>query len=232
MRTTSSTATEQAVQITSGAALLDADLVVPLGARGIVVFAHGSGSSRLSSRNRAVADELTQGAFATLLLDLLTSEEERIDRVTAHLRFDIPLLAERLVAATEWASTHTETRDLPIGYFGASTGAAAALVAATRTGEAVRAIVSRGGRPDLAGHSLRAVHAPTLLIVGGYDPVVLDLNREALSQLSGPKRLEIVPHASHLFEEPGALLRVAALARYWFAHYLPAHELPPPPTAL
>jgi pimeloyl-ACP methyl ester carboxylesterase len=231
MRTKASTMTEHAVQIRSGHAVLDADLVVPADARGLVLFAHGSGSSRLSSRNRAVAAELTQGGFATLLLDLLTAEEDEIDRVTAHLRFDIPLLAERLVAATEWAGSGAETRQLPIGYFGASTGAAAALVAAARVGDAVHAIVSRGGRPDLAGRALLAVHAPTLLIVGGYDPVVLDLNREALALLPGAKRLEIVPHASHLFEEPGALLRVASLARNWFAHYLPAHELPPPPTA-
>jgi pimeloyl-ACP methyl ester carboxylesterase len=225
-----STLTEHGVQIASGRALLDADLVVPRGAHGIVLFAHGSGSSRFSSRNRAVAEVLTQGGFATLLLDLLTSAEDEIDRVTAHLRFDIPLLAERLVAATEWARRGTETRELPIGYFGASTGAAAALVAATQVGDVVRAIVSRGGRPDLAGHSLRAVHAPTLLIVGGYDPVVLDLNREAFSLLPGQKRLEIVPHASHLFEEPGAMMRVASLARHWFAHYLVAHDPLPPPT--
>ena len=230
MSTRASTATERAVQLASGGALLDADLVVPTGARGIVLFAHGSGSSRFSSRNREVAEVLGQGGFATLLLDLLTSDEDRIDRVTAHLRFDIPLLADRLVTATEWASTSAETRDLPIGYFGASTGAAAALVAAAQVGDAVRAIVSRGGRPDLAGHALQAVRAPTLLIVGGYDPVVLDLNREAFSMLSGQKRLEIVPHASHLFEEPGALLRVASLARYWFAHYLIAHEPLAPPT--
>ena len=230
MPTNASTTTEHAVQIPSGGALLDADLVIPSGARGIVLFAHGSGSSRFSSRNRAVAEVLNQGGFATLLLDLLTSEEDRIDRVTAHLRFDIALLAERLVAATEWASTSSETHDLPLGYFGASTGAAAALVAATQVGDAVRAIVSRGGRPDLAGHALQAVRAPTLLIVGGYDPVVLDLNREAFSMLAGQKRLEIVPHASHLFEEPGALLRVASLARYWFAQHLVVHEPLPPPT--
>lgn len=229
---TQATTTEHAVRITVGDAVLDADLVVPAGARGLVLFAHGSGSSRLSSRNRSVAEELTQAGFATLLLDLLTSEEDEIDRSTGHLRFDIPLLSERLVAATEWAGTDTETRRLPIGYFGASTGAAAALVAATHVGGVVRAIVSRGGRPDLAGRALLAVQAPTLLIVGGYDPMVLDLNREALTLLPGPKRLEIVPHASHLFEEPGALLRVAALARHWFGHYLPAGESPPPPTSL
>lgn len=231
MRTSSSTITEHAVRITAGDAVLDADLVVPGGARGLVLFAHGSGSSRLSSRNRLVAEELTQAGFATLLLDLLTSAEEEIDRASGQLRFDIPLLAQRLVAATEWASAGAETRRLPIGYFGASTGAAAALVAASSLPGAIHAIVSRGGRPDLAGHALLAVHVPTLLIVGGYDPVVLDLNREALSLLSGTKRLEIVPHASHLFEEPGALLRVAALARHWFGHYLATHELPPPPTA-
>lgn len=231
MSTRASTATEQAVRIRSGDVVLDADLAIPATARGIVIFAHGSGSSRSSSRNRAVAEELRQAGFATLLLDLLTSEEEDVDRVTAHLRFDIPLLAERLVAATAWATAGASTRQLPIGYFGASTGAGAALLAATSVRGAVHAIVSRGGRPDLAGRALLAVDVPTLLIVGGYDPVVLDLNREALAVLPGPKRLEIVPHASHLFEEPGALLKVASLARHWFAQYLPAHELPPPPSA-
>jgi dienelactone hydrolase len=187
---------------------------------GVVVFAHGSGSSRFSSRNRFVASVLEQAGLATLLMDLLTRDEEVVDQLTAHLRFDIELLAERLVAATDWLAEQDDTTDLPIGYFGASTGAAAALVAAAERPEVVRAIVSRGGRPDLAGPALSRVRAPTLLIVGSRDELVIELNRAALNELRGEKRLEIVPGATHLFEEPGTLEAVARLARDWFVRYL------------
>jgi len=186
----------------------------------VVLFAHGSGSSRLSPRNRHVARVLNEAALATLLVDLLTPEEEAIDARKAHLRFDIGLLAERLVAATDWLTAHPDTRDLRVGYFGASTGAAAALVAAAARSGAVGAVVSRGGRPDLAGRVLALVRAPTLLIVGGRDLQVLELNREAFAQLTCDKRLEIVPGATHLFEEPGALHEVARLAANWFVEHL------------
>jgi len=185
-----------------------------------VLFAHGSGSSRLSPRNRHVARVLNEAALATLLVDLLTPDEEAIDARTTHLRFDISLLAQRLIGATDWLSDHPDTRGLRVGYFGASTGAAAALVAAAVRAAAVGAVVSRGGRPDLAGRALALVRAPTLLIVGGRDAQVLELNREAFAQLTCEKRLEIVPGATHLFEEPGALDRVAFLARDWFERYL------------
>jgi pimeloyl-ACP methyl ester carboxylesterase len=198
------------------------DLRVPTGARGLVVFAHGSGSSRLSPRNRFVAGVLGAGGLATLLMDLLTGPEEKIDRRTAELRFDIPFLAERLRAATEAARHWDETRHLPIGYFGASTGAAAALVAASRIADEIGAIVSRGGRPDLAGDALPGVRAPTLLIVGGEDTIVIDYNREAIEQMHAPTQLEIIPGATHLFEEPGALEEVSRLARDWFLRYLAA----------
>jgi dienelactone hydrolase len=187
-------------------------LTEPEEARGLVVFAHGSGSSRFSPRNRQVADVLHGTGLATLLVDLLTEEEEQVDLRTRELRFDIGLLGERVTAAVDWATE----RGLPIGAFGASTGAAAALVAAAERPVAVRAVVSRGGRPDLAGEALRRVGAPTLLIVGGADPVVLDLNREAMEQMTAETSLEVVPGATHLFEEPGALDRVAELARDWF----------------
>lgn len=197
--------------------VLTGDMAVPADASGLVIFAHGSGSSRLSPRNRAVAASLWSAGFATLLLDLLTLHEERIDEITRQHRFDIQLLADRLVAAVDWALEEQSVRDLPIGMFGASTGAAAALVAAAEWQSGIHAVVSRGGRPDLAGAALERVKAPTLLIVGGYDHEVIELNREALARLSCVKRLEIVPRATHLFEEPGALDRVAALAGDWFA---------------
>jgi dienelactone hydrolase len=203
-----------------GGKILTGDLGLPDGAHGLVVFAHGSGSSRLSPRNRAVSAALWAWGFATLLLDLLTRDEERIDEITGEHRFDIGLLAERLVAAVDWASREEQARNLPIGLFGASTGAAAALVAAAQRPAVIRAVVSRGGRPDLAGAALEHVSAPTLLIVGGDDTHVIDLNREALHHLHCTKRLEIIPHATHLFEEPGALDQVAALARQWFADHM------------
>ena len=196
------------------------DLRIPPGARGIVVFAHGSGSGRRSPRNRFVADVLVKAGLATLLIDLLTQEEEMIDLQTAELRFDIRLLAERLRDMSDWLANEASIGALSIGYFGASTGAAAALIAAADRPERVRAIVSRGGRPDLAGPVLARVRQPTLLIVGGEDDVVIELNREALARLAGIKQLVIVPGASHLFEEPGALEQVAALAVQWFQRYL------------
>ena len=196
-----------------------ADVVVPVNARGLVIFAHGSGSSRFSSRNRFVAGELQRAGFATLLLDLLTAREEEVDLRTRHLRFDIGLLAGRLVEATNWASEAPEVKALKPAYFGASTGAAAALIAAADLPEKIRAVVSRGGRPDLAGTALKRVAAPTLLIVGGEDTQVIDLNRQAMDQLECEKKLEIVPGASHLFEEPGALEQVAALASGWLKEH-------------
>ena len=199
---------------------LAGDLVLPRYARGIVVFAHGSGSSRLSSRNRFVARVLQDAQFGTLLLDLLTPEEEQIDLRTPHLRFDIPLLAGRLVQTSRWLTGDSETSALPIGYFGASTGGGAALVAAAEIPETIRAVVSRGGRPDLAAPKLPQVKAPTLLIVGGRDERVIEWNEGALTQLTCEKRLEIVPGATHLFEEPGALEQVARLASEWFERHL------------
>lgn len=196
-----------------------ADVVVPVNARGLVIFAHGSGSSRFSSRNRFVAGELQRAGFATLLLDLLTAREEEVDLRTRHLRFDIGLLASRLVEATNWASEAAEVKALKPAYFGASTGAAAALIAAADLPEKIRAVVSRGGRPDLAGKALKRVAAPTLLIVGGEDTQVIDLNRQAMDQLECKKKLEIVPGASHLFEEPGALEQVATLASGWLKEH-------------
>ena len=208
------------VRIQAGAVILEGDLQVPEPATGLVLFAHGSGSSRHSPRNRFVAHELQTAGLATLLLDLLTPEEEAVDRHTGHLRFDIELLAERLVAATHWAAVDAATQSLAIGYFGASTGAAAALVAAAVEPEKVRAVVSRGGRPDLAGEALPLVRAPMLLIVGGRDLSVLELNRAAMARMRTDTRLEIVPGATHLFEEPGALEVVARLARDWFLRHL------------
>ncbi|GAB2980133.1 dienelactone hydrolase family protein [Saccharothrix stipae] len=198
---------------------LAADLGVPDDPVGVVVFAHGSGSSRHSARNRVVAESLRRDGFATLLLDLLTEREEREDRVTGQLRFDIGLLAERVAASVEWTSRARPTRGLPIGLFGASTGAAAALVAAAGT-YLVRAVVSRGGRPDLAGGALARVRAPTLLVVGGRDEQVLELNRAAAGQLVATWRVEVVEGATHLFEEPGALDDVSYLAGRWFHQYL------------
>jgi putative phosphoribosyl transferase len=199
---------------------LEGSLSVPTAASGVVLFAHGSGSSRHSPRNRYVADLLNESGLATLLIDLLTEDEQEVDLQTAQLRFDIPLLAERLVSITEWLAQQPETAGLKVGHFGASTGAGAALVAAAQLPRVVHAVVSRGGRPDLAGQALARVEAPTLLIVGGADPVVLDLNRKAMAQMHCQKELKIIPGASHLFEEPGALKQVAALARDWFAEKL------------
>ncbi len=195
---------------------LSGDLVVPPEARGIVLFAHGSGSSRHSPRNRYVAGVLQQGGLGTLLLDLLTDAEEAVDLETRELRFDIDLLAGRLGEATDWLSEEPAGAGLPLGYFGASTGGAAALVAAAERPDLVGAVVSRGGRPDLAGNALPSVKAPTLLIVGGKDYQVIDLNREAMEQMRCEKELAIVPGATHLFEEPGALEQVSKLALDWF----------------
>jgi putative phosphoribosyl transferase len=211
---------DRPVHVRAGAVNLQGDLRIPPGARGIVVFAHGSGSGRQSPRNRFVADVLVTAGLATLLIDLLTPEEEMIDLQTAELRFDVRLLAKRLRGMSDWLATEASTAELPIGYFGASTGAAAALIAAADRPERVRAIVSRGGRPDLAGPVLARVRQPTLLIVGGEDDVVIDLNRQALARLAGIKQLVIVPGATHLFEEPGALEQVATLAVQWFQRYL------------
>jgi len=208
------------VSILTTGATLRGTLNIPGDARGLVLFAHGTGSSRHSPRNRYVASVLREGGLATLLLDLLTEEEEAIDLRTRHLRFDINLLAERLVAVTDWLRGRPDTSTLSIGYFGASTGAGAALVAAARRPGAVGAVVSRGGRPDLASAALPAVSAPTLLIVGGYDLPVIEMNREALGRLRVEKELVIVPGATHLFEEPGTLEEVARLARHWFEHHL------------
>jgi dienelactone hydrolase len=211
---------QQSVLIPAGSAHLEGELAIPINAQGVILFAHGSGSSRHSPRNRYVAKVLRSAGFATLLMDLLSAEEEAIDLRTRQLRFDIRLLAERLISATNWLTHHPDTHLLKVGYFGASTGAAAALVAATRCPETVSAIVSRGGRPDLAGPVLSQVKAPTLLIVGGYDFPVIAMNEDALAQLRGEKRLDIVPNATHLFEESGALEEVARLASQWFKDYL------------
>lgn len=208
------------VSINAGNILLEGDLEVPSGAAGIVLFAHGSGSSRLSPRNRFVAKELNGKGIATLLFDLLTQEEEIIDMQTADLRFNIELLTRRLVAATDWVLDNPMTSKLNIGYFGASTGAAAALAAAAERQDVVRAIVSRGGRPDLAGKRLAGVRCPTLLIVGGDDEEVIELNRKAAAELKCEKRLVIVPGATHLFEEKGKLEEVASHAIGWFLKYL------------
>ena len=215
-----STLTEILVHVAAGDATLEGELVVPEQATGAVLFAHGSGSSRHSSRNKFVAQALQTAGLATLLIDLLTREEEAIDQHTAHLRFDIQLLAGRLLAATRWLGEQSSTRVLEVGYFGASTGAGAALVAAAAEPERIGAVVSRGGRPDLAGNALPLVRASTLLIVGGRDLEVLELNRAAMARMQAETRLEIVPGASHLFEEPGALEMVAQLARDWFLRHL------------
>ena len=195
------------------------NLSIPKNPIGIVIFAHGSGSSRFSPRNRSVADFLNENHIATLLMDLLTEEEEKIDESTSEFRFNISLLAERLLQVTDWLLQNNETKSLPIGYFGASTGAAAALIAAARKKGAISAVVSRGGRPDLAKATLRQVSSPTLLIVGGLDSEVIEMNREALDPLKCTKKLEIVPGATHLFEEPGCLKKVAWLAFEWFTKY-------------
>ena len=206
------------VLITTEEATLQGVLAVPGDAPGIVLFAHGSGSSRLSPRNTYVAERLYAAGSATLLFDLLTPEEEERDTLTAELRFDIPLLTRRLVAATRWTQAQSRLQTLKLGYFGASTGAAAALAAAAQVG-GIAAVVSRGGRPDLAGAALMDVHAATLLIVGGNDREVLALNRQALAQMNCEARLAVVPEATHLFEEPGTLEQVASLAASWFTHH-------------
>jgi dienelactone hydrolase len=212
---------EESVSVVADSVQLEGALAIPEGARSVVLFAHGSGSSRLSPRNRFVAAQLQRAGFATLLFDLLTPDEEALDALTRHLRFDIALLAERVIGATQWLEQHPLTRGLRVGYFGASTGGAAALVAAARLPEAVDAIVSRGGRPDLAEPHLVEVLAPTLLVVGELDTYVLELNRQALARLKAPSKLVVIPRASHLFEEPGALEQVAKLACEWFQAHLP-----------
>ena len=214
------------IAILLGPGAIHGDLVVPHAARGIVAFAHGSGSSRFSRRNRQVAADLQDMGLATLLVDLLTEDEETIDLRTEQLRFDIVLLAERVRAVTQWLATDNETSRLPVGYFGSSTGAAAALIAATERPRDVYAIVSRGGRPDLAGSILPRVKAPTLLVVGQNDEQVLELNLKALDALTCDKRIEIVPGASHLFEEAGALESVAELAGEWFLQHMVNRDTP------
>lgn len=211
---------EQLVSIPAGSVRLKGNLAIPQNAGGIVLFAHGSGSTRLSPRNQYVAKLLQEEGLATLLLDLLTPSEQEIDLRSMNIRFDLGLLADRLVSATDWLAENELTSHLRVGYFGASTGAGAALVAATERPEAVGAIVSRGGRPDLAGTALTRVKAPTLLIVGEWDLPVISLNQEALALLDVDKQLELVPGATHLFEEPGALEEVARLAGQWFKRYL------------
>jgi putative phosphoribosyl transferase len=217
---------EQAVRVSAGPVTLEGNLVVPREAGGVVLFAHGSGSGRHSPRNRYVAQQLQEARLATLLVDLLTEDEEAVDQYSAHLRFDIGLLAERLIGATDWLAENRQTAHLSVGYFGASTGGGAALVAAAQRIDRVGAVVSRGGRPDLAGGALRVVRAPTLLIVGGEDDQVIELNEHALQALAAPiKQLVIVPGATHLFEEPGTLEEVARLAADWFNRHLGAqHE--------
>jgi putative phosphoribosyl transferase len=208
------------VRIPCGAVTLAGALMIPPGANGVVVFAHGSGSSRHSPRNQFVARIIHESSNGTLLFDLLTPEEEIEDNVTRRLRFDIGLLADRLVRVTRWLVAQPAARSLGVGYFGSSTGGGAALVAAAEIGQRIDAVVSRGGRPDLAGAALPRVKSPTLLIVGGYDYAVVQLNQEAFAELRCEKELKIVPGATHLFEEPGTLEMVARLAADWFRHYL------------
>ncbi len=210
------------VRVWAGRVALEGNLGIPGNSQGVVLFAHGSGSSRFSPRNRYVAQVLRAAGLATLLIDILTAGEEAVDARSGRLRFDIPLLVQRLVGATDWLRQNTDTQDLSVSYFGASTGAGAALAAAVERPEVVSAIVSRGGRPDLAGALLPQVKAPTLLIVGGLDSVVVAINRDALDKIHAEKKLVVVPRATHLFEEPGALEEVARLAANWFLSHLPA----------
>lgn len=219
MKPPAATIDRRPVRVDTGAITLEGDLTVPPNATVVVLFAHGSGSSRFSSRNKRVADVLQQRGFATLLMDLLTPDEEERDQFSGQFRFDIGRLAERLVGAVEWLRTEPSTARLPVALFGASTGAGAALVAAAEMPERVIAVVSRGGRPDLAGSALARVRAPTLLLVGGADAPVLELNREALTHLTVPARLEVIPGATHLFEEPGTLDEVARHAANWIAKH-------------
>lgn len=216
----------RSARIAVGGAALDGDLAVPARPRGVVLFAHGSGSSRHSHRNRYVAGELQQAGFATLLMDLLTEAEEALDRRTRELRFDIPRLSARLTGAVDWLASDHDTAGLPVATFGASTGAAAALIAAADRPARVRAVVCRGGRPDLAGDALARVQAPSLFIVGGADPVVLDLNQQAAGRLGADVDIAVVPGATHLFEEPGALEAVVQLAIAWLDRWLPVEGGP------
>lgn len=220
---------ETQVEIPAAPVTLEGTLRVPPGAPGVVLFAHGSGSSRFSPRNQFVADELAKGGLGTLLIDLLTREEEEVDRQTRHLRFDIGLLAKRLVAAIDWLNSNGSTAGMPVGLFGSSTGGGAALVAAThRPPDRVGAVVSRGGRPDLADEALTVVKAPTLLIVGGEDGPVIELNKQAKARMSEAEtELQIIPGATHLFEEPGTLEQVAQVARTWFVKHLSAIRAEP-----
>ncbi len=217
---------KRSIDLALGYVALKGDLVIPQGSKGLVIFAHGSGSSRHSERNRAVAHHLNSMGLSTLLVDLLTEAEEQVDNVTQELRFDIPLLAGRLVDIADWAKKDSDTQHLHIGFFGASTGAAAALIAAAERPELIKAVVSRGGRPDLAETALPYVHAATLLIVGGHDTQVLSFNRFAFENLATlHKKLEVIPGATHLFEEPGALEAAADLAGNWFVTYLLSDEM-------
>lgn len=211
---------QRAVEVRTPGAILHGDLAFPEQAHGVVLFAHGSGSSRFSSRNRAVAQYLNAGGFATLLLDLLSADEETVDQATGELRFNIPFLGRRLVLAADWLVHESDTAELPLGLFGASTGAAAALITAAERPSRVRAVVSRGGRPDLAEAVLARVQAPTLLIVGGADETVLELNQAAFEALRCEKQLAVIPRATHLFPEPGALEEVARLALGWMRRHL------------
>jgi dienelactone hydrolase len=211
---------ERPVRLVVDGTPIEGNLVIPKKARGIVIFAHGSGSSRSSPRNRFVAGVLQKSGLATLLFDLLTPKEENIDSISGHLRFDIDFLARRLIGAIDWTSRNKDTRTLAIGCFGASTGAAAALVAATERPQTIKATVSRGGRPDLASDYLPWVKSPVLLIVGSLDTQVIEFNRQAMERLNSVKQMELVPGATHLFEEPGTLPQVADLAATWFIKYL------------
>ena len=208
------------LKIPVGNVVVEGTLTLPPGAKGVVLFAHGSGSGRFSPRNQYVAKEFNKATIGTLLFDLLTQEEEETDMVTAEYRFNIPLLAQRLIGATEWLRNDSQTRKLAFGYFGASTGAAAALIAAAKLPNEIAAVVSRGGRPDLAGEHLPNVVAPTLLLVGGLDAEVIELNQDAMDQMTAEKKLTIIPGATHLFEEPGTLEQVAKFSRDWFVRYL------------